>query len=40
MDDLADFTGDFVLSVDRAWALVHNFIQTGAPSELGEWREL
>ncbi|GII59273.1 hypothetical protein Pth03_76620 [Planotetraspora thailandica] len=40
MDDLAAFTGDFVMSVDRAWSLVHNFIQTGAPSDLGEWCEL
>ncbi|WP_316759435.1 hypothetical protein [Streptomyces herbicida] len=35
MDDLAAFSGDFVLNVDRAWALVHNFIQMGAPGELG-----
>ncbi|MET7494009.1 hypothetical protein [Streptomyces sp900116325] len=40
MDDLAEFTGDFVLSVDRAWALVRNFIRTGASSELGECCEL
>ncbi|MEU8830792.1 hypothetical protein [Streptomyces sp900116325] len=40
MDDLAEFTGDFVLSVDRAWALVCNFIRTRVPSELGEWCEL
>ncbi|WP_406482641.1 hypothetical protein [Streptomyces sp. NBC_01615] len=39
MDDLAVFSGDFVLTVDRAWALVRNFIQTGAPGELGEWCE-
>jgi hypothetical protein len=40
MDDLTEFTGDFVLSVDRAWDLVRNFIRTGAPSDLGEWCEL
>ncbi|MGW6904987.1 hypothetical protein [Streptomyces sp. NPDC054940] len=40
MDDLAAFSGDFVLTVDRAWALVRNFIQTGVPGELGEWCEL
>ena len=40
MDDLAVFSGDFVLAVDRAWTLVREFIQTGAPGELGEWREL
>ncbi|MGC0211931.1 hypothetical protein [Streptomyces levis] len=40
MDDLAVFSGDCVTAVDRAWALVRNFIQTKAPGELGEWREL
>jgi transposase len=40
MDDLAAFSGDFVLTVDRAWALVHDFIQTGVPGELGDWCEL
>lgn len=40
MDDLAEFTGDFVLSVDRAWALVRNFIRTRVPSELGKRCEL
>ncbi|CAM5679895.1 hypothetical protein [Streptomyces aurantiogriseus] len=40
MDDLAALSGDFVLTVDRAWALMHNFIDTGVPGELGEWCEL
>ncbi|MGA5189030.1 hypothetical protein ACPCSL_20915 [Streptomyces griseoincarnatus] len=40
MDDLAVFTGDCVVAVDRAWGLVRDFIRTGAPDELGEWREL
>lgn len=40
MDELAAFTGGFVLNVDRAWALLRHFIQTGAPSDLGEWWEL
>ncbi|MGW1963758.1 hypothetical protein ACWCPD_26435 [Streptomyces sp. NPDC001935] len=40
MDDLAVFSGDCVLSVDRAWAVVRNFIRTGRPYELGEWRDL
>ncbi|MGX1543099.1 hypothetical protein [Streptomyces adustus] len=39
-DDLAAFSGDFVLAVDRAWAVLHTFIRTGAPGELGEWRKL
>ncbi|WP_416979032.1 hypothetical protein [Streptomyces sp. T028] len=37
MDDPAEFTGDFVLSVDHAWAVVRSFIQTGAPRDLGVW---
>ena len=40
MDDLAVFTGDFVLHIDRAWELVHNFTQTRAAGPLGEWREV
>ncbi|GHG98512.1 hypothetical protein [Streptomyces lanatus] len=40
MDDLAAFTGDFVLNVDRAWELVHDFTQTRAAGPLGEWCEL
>ncbi|MEU0909839.1 hypothetical protein [Streptomyces althioticus] len=40
MDDLAAFSGDCVLAVDRAWALVRNFVQDRAPGELGEWRGL
>lgn len=40
MDDVAAFSGDFILTVDRAWAIVGKFIQTGLPVELGEWCEL
>lgn len=40
LDDVALFSGDFVLAVDRAWALLGNFIQAGSPCELGEWCEL
>ncbi|MEV8597588.1 hypothetical protein [Streptomyces sp. NPDC052012] len=40
MDDLAVFSGDCVVAVDLAWALVRNFLQTRASGELGEWREL
>lgn len=40
MDDLAAFTGDFVLDIDRAWDLVHDFTRTRAVSSLGEWCEL
>ena len=40
MDDLAAFTGDFVLDIDRAWELVHDFTQMWAAGPLGEWCEL
>jgi glyoxylate carboligase len=40
MDDLAVFTGDFVLDTDRAWGLVSDFTQTRAAGPLGEWCEL
>ncbi|MFJ7969718.1 hypothetical protein [Streptomyces sp. NPDC096324] len=40
MDDLAAYTGNFVLDTDRAWELVHDFTQTGAAGPLGEWCEL
>ncbi|HEX8632369.1 MAG TPA: hypothetical protein VF755_29780 [Catenuloplanes sp.] len=40
MDDLTEFTGDFALSVDRAWDLVCNFIRTGRAGDLGDWCEL
>ncbi|WP_306193057.1 hypothetical protein [Streptomyces sp. MK5] len=37
MDNLAVFTGGFVLDIDRAWELVHDFTQTRAGGPLGEW---
>ncbi|MFJ3804271.1 hypothetical protein ACIPSJ_49345 [Streptomyces sp. NPDC090088] len=40
MDDLAVFTGDFVLDIDRAWNLVHEFTQTQAAGPLGKWCEV
>ena len=40
MDELADFTGDFVMNVDRAWAAVRDFVRTGSAAGLGEWYEL
>ncbi|MGW2051519.1 hypothetical protein ACWCPF_41215 [Streptomyces sp. NPDC001858] len=40
MDALAVFTGDFVLDIDRAWELVHDFMQTRPAGPLGEWCEL
>ncbi|MET7745529.1 hypothetical protein [Streptomyces sp. NPDC005385] len=40
MDELAVFTGDFVLQVDRAWDVVNDFSRTGVVGAPGEWREL
>jgi len=40
MDDLAAFTGDFVLDTGRAWDLVDDFTQTRAAGLLGEWCEV
>ncbi|WP_431935024.1 hypothetical protein [Micromonospora sp. RP3T] len=40
LDDLVDFTADFVLNLDRAWQVVEEFVRTGDPRRAGEWREL
>ncbi|MFE3854376.1 hypothetical protein ACFXPN_24945 [Streptomyces griseorubiginosus] len=40
MDELAVFTGNFVLDTDRAWELVHDFTQTWAADPPGKWCEL
>ncbi|BCJ75951.1 hypothetical protein CS0771_54950 [Catellatospora sp. IY07-71] len=40
LDDLAQFTRAFILSIDPAWDSVQPFTRTGSPSELGEWHEL
>jgi hypothetical protein len=40
MDADSGFTGDFVMSVDRAWDAVRDFVRTGSPAGLGEWYEL
>jgi hypothetical protein len=40
MDDDAGFTGHLVMSVDRAWDAVRDFVRTGSPADLGEWYEL
>ena len=40
MDELARFTGDVVLRVDRAWDLMQAFLRTGRADDLGEWRAL
>ncbi|WP_331735392.1 hypothetical protein OG379_40675 (plasmid) [Streptomyces sp. NBC_01166] len=40
MGDLAEFSGGFVLAVDRAWNLLGDFIRAGSPATLGEWHEV
>ncbi|WP_433550994.1 hypothetical protein ACQP08_24785 [Micromonospora zamorensis] len=40
LDDLVDFTADFVLNLERAWQVVEEFVRTGDPRRAGEWREL
>ena len=40
MEDFAEFTGDFVLSVDRAWDVVRAFVQTREIPGAGEWHRL
>ncbi|MEU5397232.1 hypothetical protein [Streptomyces tibetensis] len=40
MDDLATFSGEFVLGVDHAWEVVQNFTHAQRIEELGEWCEL
>ncbi|OQR65606.1 hypothetical protein B6E66_02610 [Streptomyces maremycinicus] len=40
MDDLAEFTGDFVLGVERAWNLVRECIRNGKLGDPGQWCEL
>lgn len=40
MDGLAEFTGDFVLSVDHACAVAGTFVRTGTADGLGQWCDL
>jgi hypothetical protein len=40
MDDLAGFTGEFVINVDHAWETVRRFMMTGSTADLGTWSEL
>jgi len=40
MDEDATFTGLFVMSVDRAWDAVRDFVSAGSPADLGVWYEL
>ncbi|WP_285688839.1 hypothetical protein [Actinoplanes sp. NBRC 103695] len=40
MEDFTEFTGDFVMSVDRAWGVVRAFVQKPEIAGLGEWHRL
>ena len=40
MDDLAEFTGQFIIDVDHAWETVRTFMMTGSTADLGTWSEL
>jgi hypothetical protein len=42
MDDAddAEFSGDYVLSAEHAWAAVKDFLRHGIIEDLGEWQEL
>jgi hypothetical protein len=40
MDELATFTGAFVLDTARARRLLEDFVRSGDPASLGEWCEL
>ncbi|MFF0252136.1 hypothetical protein ACFYPW_06560 [Micromonospora zamorensis] len=40
LDDVVDFTADFVLNLERAWQVVEEFVRAGDLRRAGEWREL
>jgi hypothetical protein len=40
MDEDGVFAGNFVMSVDRVWTAVRDFVRTGSTGGLGEWFEL
>ena len=40
MEDFTEFTGDFVVSVDRAWDVVRAFVQKPEIAGLGEWHRI
>jgi hypothetical protein len=42
VDDAEDgeFSGDYVLTAERAWEVVKDFLRHGAAEDLGEWQEL
>ena len=40
LDDDVPFSGEYVLSAERAWAAVREFLEHGSPEDLGEWHEM
>ncbi|GAB3938465.1 hypothetical protein GCM10029976_052990 [Kribbella albertanoniae] len=40
MDEVAVFSGEFVLSTTAARAVVEDFVRSGSPAGLGEWMDL
>ncbi|MFY1623854.1 hypothetical protein ACN261_32435 [Micromonospora sp. WMMD723] len=40
MDELIEFAPEFVLSLELAWLVVMEFVQTGDAARAGEWCEL
>lgn len=40
MDELAIFTGDFVVTLEHAWRLMREFARTGEAGDFGNWYEL
>ena len=37
MDDPATFTGMFVMTSDRAWELIQDFVRSGSVRNHGDW---
>jgi len=37
MDDLAIFTGDFVVTLEHAWQLMREIVRTGEVGHFGDW---
>ena len=40
MGELASFAGEFAVSLDRAWTVIQEFLGSGIPERVGEWRQL
>ena len=40
LEDQSEYSGTFVMSSDRAWEVVQEFLRTGTVEQLGKWFEL